>query len=98
MIKEQVKKSFVKLVYVFYPFRKNEKMRLWKIVISFGIVWAILGVIFHFQGQAKIGPESSFMYSNPEWVVYGWQIAIFGLIITAIGIGLSIKHSNLKSK
>ena len=73
-------------------------MYIGKIVIVFGIIVLVLGIIFHFQGQAKLGPESSFMYSNPEWVVYGWQIAVFGLIITAIGVGLSIKHSNFKSK
>ena len=42
--------------------------------------------MFHLQGQAIVGPESSFMYSNPEWIAYGLGIAIAGLIITCIGI------------
>ena len=46
------------------------------------------GGIFHFQGQGIIGPESSFMYSNPEWISYGQQIVILGLIIVGAGIGL----------
>ena len=97
MIKEQVKKSFVKLVYVFYFFMKNEKMQLGKLMIVFGMITLALGFIFHFQGQSKIGPESSFMYSNPEWVAYGWQIVLFGLIIMGIGTVLSIKYRNFKS-
>ena len=44
------------------------------------------GIIFHFQGQAVIGPESSFMYSNPDWINYGFQIVIVGIIITIGGL------------
>ena len=54
----------------------------------------IMGVIFHLQGQSVLGPESSFMYSNPQWVTYGIQIAVFGGIILAVGIGLSIIKKN----
>ena len=56
--------------------------------IILGIVILVSGVIFHFQGQGVIGPESSFMYSNPEWISYGQQIVIVGLIIVGVGIGL----------
>ncbi len=51
----------------------------------------IFGIIFHLQGQAIVGPESSFMYSNPEWVTYGQQITIIGIFL--IGIGIAIKIS-----
>ena len=44
------------------------------------------GILFHLQGQSAVGPESSFMYSNPEWESNGLGIAIAGLIITSIGI------------
>lgn len=47
-----------------------------------------MGVIFHLQGQSIVGPESSFMYSNPQWINYGIQIAIIGTIIMAVGISL----------
>ncbi len=50
----------------------------------------VAGIIFHFQGQGLVGPESSFMYSNPEWVTYGLEIAIIGIIILGAGIGLTI--------
>ena len=50
----------------------------------------VSGGIFHFQGQGVIGPESSFMYSNPDWISYGQQIVIVGLIIVGTGFGLII--------
>ena len=58
-------------------------------MIIFGIILAIFGFIFHLQGQAVLGPESSFMYSNPEWITNGQQITIIGIII--IGAGIAIK-------
>lgn len=59
-------------------------------VITIGIIVIALGVIFHLQGQAMVGPESSFMYSNPEWITYGLQILIVGILIIGFGIGLKI--------
>ena len=54
----------------------------------------IMGVIFHLQGKSIVGPESSFMYSNPHWITYGTQIVVLGGIILVIGIGLNfIKKS-----
>jgi hypothetical protein len=61
-------------------------------VITFaGTIIFILGIIFHLQGQSVIGPESSFMYSNPEWISYGIQIAISGIIISGVGIIIKIR-------
>jgi uncharacterized membrane protein len=59
-------------------------------VISVGIIFIVLGIIFHLQGQAIVGPESSFMYSNPEWITYGLQISIVGILIIGFGIILKI--------
>ncbi|TRZ69736.1 MAG: hypothetical protein D4R96_02765 [Nitrosopumilaceae archaeon] len=65
-----------------------------KTVILTGIGIMIMGVIFHLQGKSIVGPESSFMYSNPQWITYGTQIAVLGGIILAIGVGLNfIKKS-----
>jgi mannose/fructose/N-acetylgalactosamine-specific phosphotransferase system component IIC len=64
-------------------------MKIGRIVFFVGTIIFILGIIFHLQGQSVVGPESSFMYANPEWVTYGIQIAISGIIIS--GIGISIK-------
>ena len=62
------------------------------ILTSIGIM--IMGIIFHLQGQAIVGPESSFMYANPQWITYGIQIVVVGIIILAIGIGLSFIKRN----
>jgi hypothetical protein len=61
-----------------------------KAVIIAGVVIMIMGVVFHFQGQSMIGPQSSFMYSNPEWVTYGIQIAVLGGIVLAVGISFGL--------
>ena len=59
-------------------------------IIVGGIIIAIVGFIFHLQGQSVVGPESSFMYSNPEWITYGTQIVILGIIIMAVGVGVNL--------
>lgn len=61
-------------------------MRLWLSILIVGMIISILGIIFHLQGQSIVGPESSFMYANPEWENYGIQIAIVGTIIAFAGI------------
>ena len=63
-------------------------------LVILGITIFIFGLIFHLQGQSVIGPESSFMYSNPDWITYGIQIAILGIIIAAVGIGIRIIKRN----
>jgi len=72
-----------------------KKLKIGKPLAVIGIVILLAGIIFHLQGQAILGPESSFMYSNPDWITKGQQIAIGGLGILGIGIGLLIaKRSN----
>ncbi|MGI0056489.1 MAG: hypothetical protein ACREAK_03850 [Nitrosarchaeum sp.] len=65
-----------------------------KAVIITGIGIIIMGIIFHLQGKSIVGPESSFMYSNPQWITYGIQIVILGGIILSIGIGLRFIKRN----
>ena len=65
-------------------------MRANRLIIIAGAIVLIFGIIFHFQGQGVVGPESSFMYANPEWITYGQQIVIIGIIILGIGVGLLI--------
>ena len=69
-------------------------MKSKKAVIITGIGIMIMGLIFHLQGQSIVGPESSFMYSNPQWVTYGIQIVVVGGIILAIGTSLSFIKRN----
>jgi hypothetical protein len=65
-----------------------------KILILTGIGIMIMGIVFHLQGQAIVGPESSFMYANPQWITYGMQIVIVGCIILATGTGLNFIKRN----
>ncbi|MEE8180511.1 MAG: hypothetical protein V3T67_01585 [Nitrosopumilaceae archaeon] len=61
------------------------------VLVILGVIILLSGIVFHFQGQGIVGPESSFMYLNPDWITYGLQIAIAGLVILGIGIGVSLK-------
>ena len=65
-----------------------------KALILTGIGIMIIGIIFHLQGQAIVGPESSFMYANPQWITYGMQIVIVGCIILVTGTGLNFIKRN----
>jgi len=65
-------------------------MKLGFVFLFLGIIVAILGTVFHFQGKSKIGPESSFMYANPDWILYGMEIVSAGIIIVGIGITIII--------
>tara|TARA_B100000929_G_scaffold44106_1_gene31374 strand:- start:10176 stop:10433 length:258 start_codon:yes stop_codon:yes gene_type:complete len=61
-----------------------KSMKSLPIIIS-GIIIMIFGIIFQFQGQGMIGPESSFMYENPSWINNGIYIGMVGVIIILIG-------------
>ena len=60
-------------------------MRIGKTTIISGAIISIFGTIFHLQGQSIVGPESSFMYSNPEWITHGTQITITGIVLIIAG-------------
>ena len=58
--------------------------------IGIGIAIIIFGIIFFLQGKSIVGPTTSFMYSNPQWIVNGRWLIIIGIIILATGIGISL--------
>jgi hypothetical protein len=58
-------------------------------IVGIGAIIFIFGLIPELQGQSIVGPESSFMYANPDWITYGIQIMIGGIIV--IGIGSTLK-------
>ena len=60
-------------------------MKIGKFLIITGSITSIFGTIFHLQGQSIIGPESSFMYANSDWITYGMQILMAGMIILCAG-------------
>ncbi len=57
-----------------------------KTLAVMGIIIVIFGTVFYLQGQSVLGPESSFMYSNPSWITHGIYIIIVGIIIFSIGV------------
>jgi len=54
-------------------------------VVIPGIILVVFGIIFNFQGQGMIGPETSFMYENQEWIDNGIFISMIGVILILIG-------------
>ena len=69
-------------------------MKIGIAVAIVGGIISILGTIFHFQGHSVVGPESSFMYSNPDWITYGLQIMFVGIGIIASGIIIQVIKRN----
>ena len=54
-------------------------------IVIAGIILVIFGIVFNFQGQGMIGPETSFMYQSDDWIDYGIVISITGVILILIG-------------
>ena len=54
-------------------------------IVILGIILVIFGIIFNFQGQGMVGPESSFMYQSEDWIDYGIIISMAGVILILIG-------------
>ena len=62
-----------------------------KILIEvIGVSLVLAGLIFTAQSKELLGPQSSFMYSNPSWTINGFIITIAGIIILILGIILRI--------
>lgn len=54
-------------------------------VVLAGVIIAIFGTVFYLQGRGDVGPQSSFMYANPQWIDYGLYIALAGLAVAVLG-------------
>ena len=54
-------------------------------IVILGIILVLFGIIFNFQGQGIVGPESSFMYQSEDWIDYGIIISMVGVILILIG-------------
>lgn len=61
-------------------------------LIGIGAVIVAFGIIFFLQGNSIVGPHSSFMYSNPKWIVNGGVIAAAGVGLIAFGVGISLRR------
>ena len=72
-------------------------MRVAKPLIGTGIIVIIFGIVFFLQGHSVVGPKSSFMYSNPQWIINGQWIVVVGIIILVIGLLISKLIHNSQS-
>jgi hypothetical protein len=68
-----------------------------KIIIGVGMALVAFGVLFQFQGRGTVGPESSFMYYNKDWIYYGIGIAVSGVVVCGFGVFL-LARSRLRAK
>jgi hypothetical protein len=69
-------------------------MKIARMIIGTGIVVIIFGLIFQFQGRGIVGPESSFMYYNKDWIYYGIETILAGIIMCGIG---ALMHMRTRS-
>jgi len=67
-------------------------MRIGIAIMFTGIVVFVFGIVFYLQGNSLVGPTSSFMYSNPKWIVNGQWIAVVGVLILSAGLGISLRR------
>lgn len=72
-------------------------MKIAKLIIGFGIILMALGALFQFQGRGIVGPESSFMYYNKDWIYYGIAMIISGVMIVGVGVFVLLR-ARLRAK
>ena len=63
-----------------------DRRNLGKILVIVGIIAGIEGLAFTAQSKSIVGPESSFMYNNPQWTINGYVIFGVGLAIIFSGV------------
>ena len=57
-----------------------------KTSIIVGTIAMVAGIIFVAQSNSVVGPQSSFMYRNPQWTVNGFAILIGGIVLLIGGV------------
>ena len=86
----------VAVVIAYFYMRRRGKLSKTRSVgmslIGIGAVIVAFGTLFFLQGNSIVGPHSSFMYSNPKWIVNGGVIAAAGTGIIVFGIGISLRR------
>ena len=68
------------------------------IFLVLGCILVIVGIIFTAQSKSVIGPQSSFMYNNPQWTSNGYTISIIGLLILAGSISIRLIKKNVNAE
>jgi hypothetical protein len=62
-----------------------------KIIVIVGAIMICFGVLFQYQGRGIVGPESSFMYYNKDWIYYGIAIILSGVAVCGAGVFLYVR-------
>jgi Ca2+/Na+ antiporter len=57
-----------------------------RILTVVGCRLMIAGIVFVAQRNSVVGPQSSLMYSNPQWTVNGFAVSIIGLVVLTFGV------------
>ena len=70
----------------------NDLMNLPRIMLIVGSIIMAFGVLFIAQSLSVVGPESSFMYRNPEWATNGSIIIAISAVFIAYGITIMFKR------
>lgn len=60
-------------------------------LLGVGLLLALSGVVFTLQGFGIVGPPTSFMYQNNQWIYGGSATLVIGIIIFASGLFLRVR-------
>ena len=69
-----------------------DRRNIGKMLVIIGILASIAGLAFTAQSKSIVGPESSFMYNNPQWTINGYLIFGLGLAIIFSGVVIWISR------
>jgi len=54
------------------------------ILLFFGAIFALSGLVFTLQGFGIVGPTNSFMYQSQTWIYQGIGILALGLVVLGV--------------
>ena len=69
-----------------------DRRNIGKMLVIIGILASIAGLAFTAQSKSIVGPDSSFMYNNPQWTINGYLIFGLGLAIIFSGVVIWISR------
>lgn len=80
-----------------FPYSLDNTMKI--LIEVFGIVLVLAGFVFTAQSESYVGPQSSFMYSNPSWTINGLMVILAGIVVLILDIIIRIVyHPNTNNK